>query len=296
MTTPDLGHLITAMVTPFAKDGSVDLERAGQLAKKLLDEGSDGILVTGTTGESPTLSHEEKVALWEHVVDAVGDQAAVLAGSGTYDTAESVALSREAERVGVHGILLVTPYYSRPSQEGLFRHMASIADSVKLPVMLYNVPGRTSVNILPETVMRLTAACANITSVKEASGDIDQIAEIIRTVPKGFKVYSGDDKLTLPVLAIGGVGVVSVASHVAGTRIREMLDTFEAGHNRKAHAIHLQLLPLFRGLFRYPSPVPVKTALRLMGFDAGGVRLPMVPLTAEEEAWLTKLLRDVKLL
>lgn len=290
------GRLLTAMVTPMTKDGEVDLARAAGLAKKLLLEGSDALVVTGTTGEAPTLSHKEKLALWEKVVDAVGDRAAVLAGSGTNDTRATVESSREAERIGVHGLMLVTPYYNRPSQEGLFQHMREVAGAVRLPVMVYNVPSRTSVNMLPETVLRLAEAAENVVAVKEASGDVDQVADILRGRPKSLKVYSGDDKMTLPLMALGAEGVVSVASHLVGPRIKDMMDAFEAGHIKKAQALHLSLLPLFRGLFHAPSPVPVKTGLRLAGFDVGPARLPMVPLDAAQEERLVALLRDVGVL
>ena len=290
----DFGRLLTAMVTPMTKDGEVDLKRAGQLAKKLVQEGSDGLVVTGTTGESPTLTHDEKVALWETVVDAVGDQAVIFAGSGSNDTSSSVEMSREAERCGVHGVMLVGPYYSRPSQEGIYRHMSTVADTLSIPVMVYNVPSRTGSNIEAETVLRLASEHANIQAVKEASGISDQVGDILRDRPKTFKVYSGDDKMTLPLMAIGADGVVSVASHVAGVRIKEMMDAFEAGHIKKAQSLHLALLPLFRGLFHFPSPGPVKCALRLAGFDCGPMRLPMAPLAQEEEAWVLALLRDAR--
>lgn len=290
----DIGRLLTAMVTPMTKEGEVDLQKAGALAKKLVQEGSDGLVVTGTTGEAPTLTHDEKVALWERVVDSVGDQAVVFAGSGTNDTAASRDQSREAERIGVHGVMLVAPYYNRPSQEGLYRHMATVADAVNLPVMVYNIPSRTGTNMEPDTVLRLANHHANVVAVKEASGIVDQVGDILRSRPKSLKVYAGDDKMTLPLMAIGAHGVVSVASHVAGPRIKEMMDAFEAGHIKKAQALHLALLPLFRGLFHFPSPTPVKCALRLTGFDCGPCRLPMVALEAEEEEWVLALLRQVQ--
>jgi 4-hydroxy-tetrahydrodipicolinate synthase len=263
------------MVTPFGPGGEVDCTRAGWLAEKLVESGSDGLVVAGTTGESPTLSKEEKLRLFSTVVERVGGRAAVIAGTGTYDTAESVAFTQEAEKTGVDGILLVNPYYNKPSQEGLYRHFATVARSIRLPVMIYNIPGRTAVNCLPETIARL-AELENVAAVKEASGDLAQIAEVKRQVPADFLVYSGDDALTLPILAVGGVGVVSVASHLVGREIGEMIDHFRAGRVKEATALHLKLLPLFRALFVLTNPVPLKAALATVGWPVGGVRLPLV--------------------
>lgn len=269
------GHVLTAMVTPFAPSGEVDYARAGWLAERLVENGSDGLVVCGTTGESPTLSKEEKLRLFATVVERVGGQATVIAGTGTYNTAESAAFTQEAEKTGVDGILLVNPYYNKPSQEGLYQHFATVARSTTLPVMIYNIPGRTSVNLLPETLARL-AEVANIVAVKEASGDLAQIAEVKRRVPADFLVYSGDDALTLPILAVGGVGVVSVASHLVGREIAEMIAHFLAGRVREATALHLKLLPLFKALFVLTNPVPLKSALTAVGWPMGGVRLPLI--------------------
>ncbi|HHW13532.1 MAG TPA: 4-hydroxy-tetrahydrodipicolinate synthase [Firmicutes bacterium] len=273
--TLNWGQVITAMVTPFTPSGEVDYARAGQLAEKLVENGSDGLVVCGTTGESPTLTKEEKLRLFATVVERVGGKAAVIAGTGSYNTAESIAFTQEAEKTGVDGILLVNPYYNKPSQEGLYQHFAAIARSTTLPVMLYNIPGRTSVNCLPETVARL-AEIENIVAVKEASGDLAQIAEVKRRVPSDFLLYSGDDALTLPILAVGGVGVVSVASHLVGREIGEMIAHFKAGRVREATALHLRLLPLFKALFILTNPVPLKAALAAVGWPVGGVRLPLV--------------------
>lgn len=291
----NLGRLITAMVTPFTAEGKVDVKRAHSLAVRLVEQGSDGIVVTGTTGESPTLSMDEKVALYETVVDAVADRALVWAGSSTNDTKTSVELSKRARSTGVHGLLLVTPYYNRPSQEGLYHHFRTIAEETGLPSMLYNVPARTGVNLEAETTLRLAHDCAQIVAIKEASGNLDQVGNILRGRPRSFRVYAGDDSLTLPMLAIGADGVVSVASHLVGPQMAAMMDAFSSGNVQKAWTLHLKLLPLFRGLFLAPNPVPVKHALRLVGFDVGGVRPPLHPLSPEEEARLLAILRELQL-
>ncbi len=269
----EIGRLLTAMVTPFAPDGSVDYESAKRLALALLDSGSDGLVVAGTTGESPTLTHDEKLRLFAEVKGAVGDRGAVLAGTGSYDTAASVELTREAERTGVDGALLVTPYYNKPTQEGLVRHFQAIASETKLPCILYNVPGRTCVNMEAETTVRL-AAVENIVGIKEASGDLKQIARIIEGT-EGFRVWSGADEDNLPILEAGGYGAVSVISHLVGRQIRTMIDDFLAGRSEEASAIHERLLPLVRGLFLVTSPIPLKHALGQLGFPAGGLRLPL---------------------
>ncbi len=276
------GKVIPAMVTPFNRDGSVDHGRAADLARRLVDAGSDGILVGGTTAESPTLEDEEKVRLFETVVRAVGDRVFVWAGTGTNDTRASVAMTRRAEAAGADGVMLVTPYYNKPPQEGLYQHFRTVAGATRLPVMLYNVPGRTSANIAPDTVARL-AAIDNVVAIKEASGSLDQVSEIRRLTPDDFVIYSGDDSLTLPILAVGGAGVVSVAAHVAAGPIRAMIEAFERGDTTEARCIHLQLMPLFKALFVTTNPIPVKAALRLAGFDPGGYRLPLVPPTPKEE-------------
>ncbi len=291
-----VGRMMTAMATPFGSSLELDLAKAGSLAQQLVDDGSDGIVVAGTTGESPTLSEEEKVQLFETVVDAVGDRAGVWANTGNYDTAASVKLTQAAERTGVHGVMLVVPYYNRPSQEGLYRHFRTIADATPLPVMLYNVPSRTSQNMTAETVLRLARDCPNIAAVKEASGSLEQVAEIIRGRERELTVLSGDDKMTLPLLAIGADGVVSVASHLVGQEIRRMIEAFLTGQVRLAQELHLRLLPMFTGLFFMSNPVPLKRAMQLCGQDIGGVRLPLALPSAEEEKFLLTLLRTQGLL
>lgn len=270
----EVGRLLTAMVTPFAADGAVDYDRAKRLALALLDSGSDGVVVSGTTGESPTLSTEEKVRLFREVKSAVGDRGAVIAGTGNYNTAESIELSREAERAGADGLLLVVPYYNKPTQEGLYRHFAAIAASTRLPCILYNVPGRTSLNMTAETVIRLSEV-PNIVGVKEASGDLEQIGRIVSGARPGFRVWSGNDQDTLPILAIGGYGVVSVIGHLVGKQIKQMIEAQVAGRCDEARAIHLRLLPLVKACFLVSNPIPVKYALNVAGFPVGGYRLPL---------------------
>jgi 4-hydroxy-tetrahydrodipicolinate synthase len=269
----------------------VDYDRAGELARRLVDTGSTGIVVAGTTGESPTLTDEEKLQLLRVVREAVAGRAAVLAGTGTYDTAHSVHLSREAQRVGADGLLVVVPYYNRPTQEGLYRHFKTVAESTDLPVLMYNIPGRTGTNMLPETVARLSEV-RNIAGIKEASGSLDQVSEIRRRTPEHFLIYSGDDSLTLPYLSVGAVGIVSVASHLVGREIAEMIAHFQAGRVEEARRIHLRLFPLFRALFVAPNPVPLKAALEMAGFPVGKPRLPLVEATLKEREQIAAAMRE----
>lgn len=289
------GPVVTAMVTPFNENLEVNIDAAQALAELLVQTGSTGLVVSGTTGESPTLTREEKVTLFRKVKEAVGNRAAVLAGTSTYDTAESVHLSQEAERAGVDGLLLVAPYYNRPSQEGLYQHFRTIAQAVDVPIMIYNIPGRTGVNVEPSTLLRL-AEINNIVAVKEASGNLNQMSEICAGAPEGFLVYSGDDSLTLPLLAVGGVGVVSVASHVVGRDIRRMCEAFFAGQVREAKQLHHRMLPLFKALFCTTNPVPVKAALNMLGANVGGVRLPLVEANDREKEIVRRALQDYGLL
>ena len=285
----DLGRVITAMVTPFDDHGALDLDRAAALIDWLIEEqGTDGIVVCGTTGESPTLTDEEKMRLLEFTVRHARKRCSVIAGTGSYDTAHSIELSKRAEELGADGLLLVAPYYNRPTQEGLYRHFQAIAESVRLPVMLYNIPIRTGVNISAETTIALSQI-PNVVATKEASGDFDQVARIISGARQGFRVYSGDDNQTLPLLAVGGYGVVSVASHVIGKPIQQMIRSFLDGNVQEAARLHRELLPIFSGLFICPNPVPVKYALTLHGIQAGGVRLPLVPATEQEQAQIRAL-------
>lgn len=272
----ELGRLLTAMVTPFDSEGKVDYGQAKRLATALLDSGSDGIVVAGTTGECPTLSHNEKMTLFREVKSAVGERGAVVAGTGTYNTQESIEMTREAEAIGVDGVLLTTPYYSKPPQEGLFRHFEAIANSTTLPCIVYNIPGRTAVNVTVETQMRL-AAIPNIAGVKESSGNLGQIAEICRQAPPTYRVWSGDDPLTLPIMSVGGYGAVSVVAHLVGGQIKQMIEAYAAGDAALAHEINSRLMPLINTVMgSAPNPIPVKYALRQVGFPAGGFRLPLV--------------------
>ncbi|NLO96002.1 MAG: 4-hydroxy-tetrahydrodipicolinate synthase [Firmicutes bacterium] len=275
------GQVLTAMITPMNKDCSVNYPAAVELAQKLGENGSDGVVLSGTTGESPTLSFEEKVKLFSTVTDALGGQMTIIAGTGSNNTQDSIALTKAAEKAGVDGIMLVTPYYNKPSQEGLYQHFKTVAEQTSLPVMLYNVPGRTGVNILPETVARL-AEIDNIVAIKEASGNLEQVSVLKTMVPEDFLIYSGDDALTLPILAVGGAGVVSVASHLVGREIKSMISAFLAGRVGDALEIHLKLMPLFKAMFITTNPVPVKRALEFVGVDTGPLRLPLVDLTEQE--------------
>jgi len=277
----EIGRLLTAMVTPFDANRAVDYAQAKRLALALLDAGSDGVVLAGTTGESPTLSHEEKMRLFSEVKDAVGSRGAVIAGTGTYDTAESVELSREAERLGVDAVLLTCPYYSRPSQEGLYRHFETIARAVSLPCIIYNIPSRTGVNMTAETQVRLSRI-DNMLGVKEASGDLGQIAQIVEEAREGFRVWSGDDQMTLPILAVGGYGVISVVSHLAGAQMREIVQSYLEGNVDNAARVHRRLLPLIAVLMTAAgNPPGVKHALNAIGFRVGAPRLPLVEPDAE---------------
>ncbi|MFS0915927.1 4-hydroxy-tetrahydrodipicolinate synthase [Brevibacillus sp. 179-C 1.1 NHS] len=282
------GRLLTAMVTPFNDQLQIDYDKTERLIDHLIANGTTGIVVSGTTGESPTLSRTEKLDLFRHVVSYANGRCHVIAGTGSNDTAASIEFTQAAQSTGVDAVMLVAPYYSRPSQEGLNAHFKALADSTELPVMLYNVPGRTVVNMTAETTLRL-AELPNVVCVKEASGNLSQMAKIIEHAPEGFELYSGDDGLTLPVLSIGGVGIVSVASHVVGRPMTEMIDAFFAGNHAEAARLHRKLLPVFEGLFAYPSPGPTKVALEKLGVQTGGVRLPLVELNEEEKAFVHSL-------
>lgn len=291
----DFGEVLTAMVTPFNPDLSANYDRAQELAVYLIENGSDGVVVSGTTGESPTLTPDEKIELFKLVKEAVGNKGKVIAGTGCNCTSESIELTRRAEKVGVDGCMLVGPYYNKPPQEGLYQHFKMIAESTSLPVIIYNVPSRTACNIEAETVIRLSAV-ENIVAVKEASGSLDQVSKISTRTPDNFRIYSGDDSLTLPILAIGGDGVISVASHVAGKEIKEMVRSYKEGNIEKACEIHLTLSPLFKALFMTTNPIMVKSAVKLKGIDVGGLRLPLVDATRDQIEKLEKVMRDAGVL
>ena len=289
------GRLLTAMLTPFHADESINHEAAAQLARHLADTGTEGIVVTGTTGESPTLTFEEKLALYRTVKEAVGDRCAVIAGTGSYCTRESVELTEEAEKLGVDGIMLVVPYYNNPPQEGLYQHFRKVAEHTALPIILYNIPARSPRNMETSTVVRL-AELPNIIAVKEASGKLEQIAEIIAQTPARFQVYSGDDSSTLPLMSMGAYGIISVAAHLVGRQIKEMLDAFVDGRVSEAAELHGRLLPFFQTCFREPIPMPVKGGVTLLGFPAGPVRLPLVNASVETVAKMRAAMQDFGLL
>lgn len=292
----NFGRVITAMITPFKEDGSVNYKVAEQLAAYLAENGSDGIVVCGTTGESPTLTWDEEYELFQVVQKAVAGKAKVIAGTGSNSTKEAIAATQKAAKLGLDGSLQVVPYYNKPPQEGLYRHFEAIArSSPDLPIMLYNIPGRTGQNLFPETVSRL-AKIANIVAIKEASGNLDQVSQIRSITPSEFEIYSGDDSLTLPLLAVGATGVISVASHLVGTQLQQMIQAFEVGKNQEAIQVHVRLLPLFKALFVTTNPIPVKAALRLKGWDVGVTRLPLWESASEVNEKLKAVLKDLSLL
>jgi 4-hydroxy-tetrahydrodipicolinate synthase len=272
----EIGRLLTAMVTPFDEDGEIDYGQARKLAKALVDSGSDGLVIGGTTGESPSMSDEEKLRLFGEVKEAVGESAAVVAGTTDNNHRKSVELSQEAEGIGVDALLLTVPAYNKPQQEGLYQHFKSIAESTSLPGILYNVPGRTALNMTDATTLRL-AEIDNIVGVKEASSDADQITRVIDGAPPGFKVWSGNDNETFSIMCVGGHGVVSVASHIIGSQIKAMIGMVLEGDLERAAEEHRRMLPIFKALFWVTNPVPVKYAVNRAGFNAGPTRLPMAP-------------------
>jgi len=280
----ELGRISTAMVTPFSSDGNIDYERTAILIEHLIANGTNSLIISGTTGESPTLTAEEKNALLAFTIDKVNKRIPVIAGTGTNSTAESIELTKSAEELGADGIMLVTPYYNNPNQKGLYAHFSTIAGVTKLPVLLYNIPGRSVVNLSAETTIALSKI-PNVRAVKEASGNLEQMAAIISQTDDGFSVYSGDDGLTLPILAIGGNGIISVSAHVVGNEMQKMVNTFFEGRTKEAAAMHRNLLPLFRALFALPNPVLVKYALKKLGVQTGGVRLPLVGVDEPNETF-----------
>lgn len=296
MAEPRFGRLLTAMVTPFDSDGAIDTPRAQELARRLLDSGTEALVVAGTTGESPTVPYEEKKLLFAAVVEAVGGEAPVIANVGDNCTEDSVVFAREVESLGVDGLMAVVPYYNKPPQEGLYRHFRAIAEAVSLPVILYNIPGRCVINMTPETTLRLAADVENIVAVKEASANMAQIAQITGGAPDGFEVLSGNDEDTLPILGLGGTGVISVASHIAGKRMREMIGSYVAGDHTRALKLHLEMLPLVRELFVTSNPIMVKAALEMAGFPVGETRLPLIPASEEQRTSLAAVMRHLALI
>jgi 4-hydroxy-tetrahydrodipicolinate synthase len=284
------------MITPFTDDGHVNYEVAEALAIHLVSHGTDGLVICGTTGESPTLSWDEEYQLFQVIQQAVAGKAKIIAGTGSNSTSEAIAATQKADKLGLDGSLQVVPYYNKPPQEGLYQHFRAIAEaSPDLPMMLYNIPGRTGQNLSPETIARL-AEVPNIVAVKEASGSLDQVSQIRRLTPPEFKIYSGDDSLTLPLLAVGGQGVVSVASHLVGDQLQQMIQAFEKGQTTTATQIHIQLLHLFKALFVTTNPIPVKAALNLQGWKVGSTRLPLTDASSEVTQLLKTVLDELNLL
>jgi len=291
----EMPRLITAMITPFDDKLQVNYAKAAEVAEYLAKNGTEGIVVAGTTGESPVLSDEEKLRLFATVKEQVGSRVSVWAGTGSNNTQHSIELSREAEKLGVDGVLLVGPYYNKPSQEGLYQHFRAIAEAINIPAMVYNIPSRTSSNILPETMARL-AQIDNIVALKESSGDMNQVSQLAYLLPEGMKVYSGDDSLTLPMMALGAYGVVSVASHLVGKDIQRMITAFNNGDTREATRIHLALFPIFKGLFITTNPVPLKEAMNILGLEVGGLRLPLTRASQQEHEFIGNMLISTGLL
>ncbi|MEN9230182.1 MAG: 4-hydroxy-tetrahydrodipicolinate synthase [Thermostichus sp. DG02_5_bins_236] len=290
-----LGRVLTAMITPFTAEGDLNYDEAARLADYLVTHGSDGLVVCGTTGESPTLTWHEEFELFRVVRDAVAGRAKVIAGTGSNSTHEAIEATKKAAQLGLDGSLQVVPYYNKPTQAGLYQHFKAIAEASDLPILLYNIPGRTGASLQPETVANL-AELETIVAIKEASGIMDVASEIRRLTPSRFGIYSGDDSLTLPILSLGGSGVVSVASHLVGLQLQELIQSYGRGQHDQALAHHLRLFPLFKVLFVETNPVPVKAALEMQGWQVGRVRLPLAPLQASSSQVLRQVLEEMGLL
>ncbi|NJO40741.1 MAG: 4-hydroxy-tetrahydrodipicolinate synthase [Cyanobacteria bacterium CRU_2_1] len=290
------GRVLTAMITPFKDDGSVNYAVVEALAVHLVEHGSDALVVCGTTGESPTLSWSEEYELFQVIQKAIAGQAKIIAGTGSNSTQEAIAATQKADKLGLDGTLQVVPYYNKPPQEGLYQHFRAIAEATPdLPLMLYNIPGRTGQNLQPETIARL-AEVPNVVAVKEASGSLDQVSHIRQLTSTEFSIYSGDDSLTLPMLAVGAQGVVSVASHLVGQPLQQMIQAFEQGQVQTASQIHLKLFPLLKALFATTNPIPVKAALRLQGWQVGLTRLPLTDNLPSLDQTLQSVMTDLGLL
>ncbi|MGE5226053.1 MAG: 4-hydroxy-tetrahydrodipicolinate synthase [Planctomycetaceae bacterium] len=289
------GSVVTAMVTPFREDHAVDLDGAQELASWLVDHGSDAVVVAGSTGESPTLTHKEKAELFRAVGEAIRGKGQLVCGTGTYSTAETLELTQAAEDAGADGLLVVTPYYNKPPQRGLIAHFERVAEATELPIVLYNIPGRTGTRIEHATLLQL-AKRPNIVAVKDSTGDFQAISKLVAEAPAGFEVYSGDDWATFGYVCLGAVGVVSVASHLVGPQMRQMVDLIGSGDVPAARKIHESLSPLFNALFVTSNPIPLKAALEMVGRGCGEPRLPLVPATVEERERVRKALEDAGLL
>ena len=289
-----IGRLLTAMVTPFNKEGKVDYEQAKKLALALLDSGSDGLVIAATTGEAPTLTWEEEMRLFTEVKSVVGDRGTIVAYTGSNSTAEAVEATKEAERIGVDACLSVVPYYNRPNQEGIYQHFKAIAESTSLPIIMYNIPARVVVNMSVETIARLSQI-DNIIGVKEANGDMAHVAQTISNAREGFLIWSGNDNDTFLIMALGGYGVIGVTTHLVGKQIKKMIDLILSSNIAEAAAIHRSLVPLVNSLFIQPSPAPLKYALNHIGFRVGKPRLPLVELDEKTAALIRDTLKDYKI-
>lgn len=293
---PPFGRLITAMVTPFDDQLRIDFKAVARLTEHLIGTGSHALVVAGTTGESPTLENSEKLSLLREVMRVANGKCKVILGSGSNDTARSVELSVQAEHAGADGLLIVAPYYNKPSQAGLIRHFEEISKKVTIPMFVYNIPGRTGINIEPATIVELARRCQNVHAVKESSGNVDAVAEIASQAGDEFLLYSGDDYLTLPFLSVGACGIVSVASHFAGKQINAMMDDFFSGNLDVARKTHYDLLPLFKGLFVAPNPTCTKYGLSRLGICSENLRLPMIPLESAQQAAMDVVLKQCNII
>jgi 4-hydroxy-tetrahydrodipicolinate synthase len=293
MKNPYFGRLLTAMVTPFNADGSVNYEKAADLAEWLINNGSDGLVVAGSTGEAATMSAEEKLELFRVVVNRINKRVPVIAGTGSNNTADSVKMTKMAEAMGVDGALIVGPYYNKPTQEGFYQHFAAVAQSTGLPIIVYNVPGRTASNISPAIVARLAADFENIVAIKEAAGNVAQVAELYSVLPEEFTIYSGDDGLILPFMSVGATGLISVLSNIGGGILQDVMQAYEDGHVREAAKLNARMVPLANAMFIETNPIPVKAAVTLVtGIDAGQPRLPLTPMEPANKAKMVAVLQE----
>lgn len=293
MKNPYFGRLLTAMVTPFNADGSVNYEKAADLAEWLINNGSDGLVVAGSTGEAATMSAEEKLELFRVVVNRINKRVPVIAGTGSNNTADSVKMTKMAEAMGVDGVLIVGPYYNKPTQEGFYQHFAAVAQSTGLPVIVYNVPGRTASNISPAIVARLAADFENIVAIKEAASNVAQVAELYSVLPEDFTIYSGDDGLILPFMSVGATGLISVLSNIGGGILQDVMQAYEDGRVREAAKLNAGMVPLANAMFIETNPIPVKAAVTLVtGIDAGQPRLPLTPMEPANKAKMVAVLQE----
>ena len=293
MKNPYFGRLLTAMVTPFNADGSVNYEKAADLAEWLIDNGSDGLVVAGSTGEAATMSAEEKLELFRVVVNRINKRVPVIAGTGSNNTADSVKMTKMAEAMGVDGALIVGPYYNKPTQEGFYQHFAAVAQSTGLPIIVYNVPGRTASNISPAIVARLAADFGNIVAIKEAAGNVAQVAELYSVLPEEFTIYSGDDGLILPFMSVGATGLISVLSNIGGGILQDVMQAYEDGRVREDAKLNARMVPLANAMFIETNPIPVKAAVTLVtGIDAGQPRLPLTPMEPANKAKMVAVLQE----